>query len=76
MTQMASRSRADFSVVIMHGAQIVFENRSADGTTQGCAGVLIGSEMNAAIDAGVGNVVGDLAKSDILQDDAGHRRVR
>ena len=72
MTQMASRSRADYSVAIMHGTQVVLVDRRADSAAQGRASVLVGSKMYAAVDASVGYVVGNLLERGVLQDDCGH----
>jgi len=40
-TRMASRSRADPSVLIVHGTQVVLINRSADSSPQVRAGLLV-----------------------------------
>ena len=73
---MASRSRADPSVLIVHGTQVVFKNRSADSSPQVRAGLLVSSKMYPAVNARVGDVAGNLLKRAILQDDVGHRRIR
>src|SRR5215469_10809089 len=63
-------------LVVMHRAQVVLINRGSDGASQSRSGVLVGAEVNAAVDSGVGDVVRNLLKRRVLQDDAGHRRIR
>jgi hypothetical protein len=64
------------SVVIMHGTQVPLVDRGSDGPAQSFTGVLVKSEVNATIDAGVGDVVSDLLERSVLQNDAGQCRVR
>ena len=63
------------SLVTVHGTQVVLVDCGADSQPQGCASVLIGAEVDSAIDAGVGDIVRDLVKPGVLQDDAGHRGI-
>ena len=75
MTQMGA-FRADELVVIVHRTQVVLVDCCADGPAQVRTSLLVGSKMYSAVNARVGNIIGDLLKRGVLQDDAGHRRIR
>jgi hypothetical protein len=64
MTRIARRSRADQSVIIpvitVHGTQVVLIDCCADISAQTRSCILVGSKMNSAVDASVGDVVGNL----------------
>ena len=64
------------SVVIAYGTQVVLINGTAYGSTQLRACNLVGSEMYPAVDARVGDVVGNLSNRCVLQDDTGYCRIR
>src|SRR5580704_10161984 len=59
-------------VVIVHRTQVVLVDFSADGQSQHRACVLVGPEMDAAINTSVADVVGDLLERGVLQDDGRH----
>src|SRR6476660_5641286 len=75
-TQMASRSPAGQSVVIVHATQVVFIDGTAYSPAQSRTCNLVESKMYSAINARVGDIVGYLLKRGVLQDDVGHRRIR
>jgi hypothetical protein len=62
-------------VAIVRGTQVVFVDGGPNRAAQSCAGILVGSKMDSAVDAGVGDVVGNLLKRPVLDDDGGHRGV-
>ena len=61
---------------IVHWTQVVLINCASDSLTQPRACHLVGSEVYPAINAGVGDVVRNLLKRGVLQDDVGQRRIR
>src|SRR6266849_5881179 len=62
-------------LVITQRTQVVLIDCGTDGTTQLCSCHLVGPKMYSAVDARVGDVVGNLLKRGILQHDAGHGRI-
>src|ERR1035438_5134249 len=67
---------ADESVVLVGGTQVVPIDGPAYALSQFLAGILVGSKMNPAVNASVRDVVSNLVKRAVLQDDVGHRRIR
>ena len=73
---MARRSRSDQSVVIVQATQLVLADGPADGPSQSLASHLVGSKMDPAVNASVRDVVSNLVKRSVAQDDVGNRRIR
>ena len=61
-------------VVVMDAPQVVLVNRRRDLSSQLCACLLVESEMDAAIHAGVVDVRGDLLEFTVLKHNAQKRR--
>jgi hypothetical protein len=80
MTRIASRSRTDYSVIIavivaiiiVPSAQVVLIDCSADSLAQASSCRLVGSKMYPAINASVGNIVGNLPERGVLQNSVRH----
>ena len=72
---MTNRSQVTPSLILVHGSQVGLIDCGTDSPAQACAGDLISSKMYPAVNARVGNIVGNLLKRGVLQDDVGQRRV-
>jgi hypothetical protein len=64
VTRIASRSRPDHSVIIavitVHSTQVVLVDCCPDSPAQTRSCILVGSKMNPAVNASVGDVIGNL----------------
>ena len=63
------------SRVIVHWTQVVLVNRGTDSSAQVRARLLVSSKMYPAVNARVRNVIRNLLKRGVLQDDVGHHRI-
>ena len=52
----------------MHSTQVVFVDGRANSPSEALTGILVGSKMDSAVDARAADVVGDLFKRGVLQD--------
>src|SRR5215467_10034172 len=73
---MPSRSEADRSFVMVYTTQVVFVHGGADSSSEVRARLLVTSKMYPTVNACVRNVVGNLLKRSVFQDDVGYRRIR
>src|SRR5215472_6288625 len=63
------------SFVMVHRTQVVLVDRGADSAAQIRTCFLVGPKMYPAVNACVGDIVGDLLKGGVLQNDGGHGRI-
>jgi hypothetical protein len=71
-----TRTVSTTNIVIVHRTQIVFEHRGPDSSSEIRARLLVAFKMYPAVNARVRDVVGNLPKRGILQNDGGHRWIR